>query len=103
MAQHWRRVLYLHSPFGLVARVSAEINKRDQTVAGPPLSPTRSFEGLGSQTDRERVLFIGTPFSNLCSLVHPLAIGRAVVCLVFVIACKYALGHSEVSQHLNLL
>ena len=50
MAQHWRRVLYPHSPFGLVARVSAT-HKRDQTVAGPPQSPPRSFEGSGSQTD----------------------------------------------------
>jgi hypothetical protein len=52
---------------------------------------------------RERVLFIGTPFSNLYTLVHTSAIGRVVVCLVFVIACKYALGHSEFSQSLNLL
>ena len=44
---------------------------------------------------REGVLFIGTPFSNLYTLVHAPAIGRVVVCLVFVIACKYALGHSE--------
>ena len=44
MAQHWRRVLNPHSPFGLVARVSAT-HKRDQTVAGPPQSPTRSLEG----------------------------------------------------------
>ena len=43
-------VLYAHSPFGLVARVSAT-HKRDQTVAGPPQSPTRSLEGSGSQTD----------------------------------------------------
>jgi hypothetical protein len=50
VAQNWRRVLYPHSPFGLVARVSAT-HKRDQTVAGPPQSPTRSFEGSGSQTD----------------------------------------------------
>jgi hypothetical protein len=49
VAQHWCRVLYPHSPFGLVARVSAT-HKRDQTVAGPPQSPTRSFEGSGSQT-----------------------------------------------------
>jgi hypothetical protein len=48
-------------------------------------------------------LFIGTSFSNLYTLVHAPAIGRVVVCLVFVIACKYALGHSEVSQPLNLL
>ena len=53
--------------------------------------------------ERERVLFIGTPFSNLYTLVYAPAIGRVVVCLVFVIACKYALGHSEVSQPLNLL
>ena len=52
---------------------------------------------------REGVLFIGTPFSNLYTLVHAPAIGRVVVCLVFVIACKYALGHSEFSQSLNLL
>ena len=34
-------VLYPHSLFGLVARDSAT-HKRDQTVAGPPQSPTRS-------------------------------------------------------------
>ena len=30
-------------------------HKRDQTVAGPPQSPTRSFEGSGSQTDPEKI------------------------------------------------
>ena len=39
----WRRVLYPHSPFGLVARLSAT-HKRDKTVSGPPQSPTRSLE-----------------------------------------------------------
>jgi len=29
---------------------------------------------------RERVLFIGTPFSNLYTLVHAPAIGRVVAC-----------------------
>ena len=41
---------YPHSPFGLVARLSAT-HKRAQTVSGPPQSPTRSLEVSGSQTD----------------------------------------------------
>ena len=45
-----RRALYPHSPFGLVARLSAT-HKRAQTVSGPPQSLTRSNEVSGSQTD----------------------------------------------------
>jgi hypothetical protein len=40
--------------------------------------------------------------SSLYTLVNTPTRGRVVVCLVFVIACKYALGHSYVSQPLNL-
>ena len=58
---------------------------------------------IQSHFDVREILFIGTPFSNLYTFVHPPAIGRVVVCLVFVIACKYDLGHSEFSQPLNLL
>jgi hypothetical protein len=47
---------------------------------------------------RERVLFIGAQFSSLYTLVNTPTRGRVVVCLVFVIVCKYALGHSYVSQ-----
>ena len=36
----WRRVLYPHSPFGLVSAT----HKRAQTVSGPPQSPTRSLK-----------------------------------------------------------
>jgi len=55
---------------------------------------------------RERVLFIGTQFSNLYTTVDTPARGRVCVCVVFVClvsACKYVLGHSRVSQPLNLL
>jgi hypothetical protein len=51
---------------------------------------------------RESVSFIGTRFSNLCTSVDTPTRGRVVVCLVFVISYKYALGHSLVSQPLNL-
>jgi hypothetical protein len=54
---------------------------------------------------RESVLFIGTQFSNLYTAVDTPAMGRVVVCLVFVclvFVCKYVLGHSRVSQPLNL-
>jgi hypothetical protein len=47
---------------------------------------------------RESLLFIGTQFSNLYTSVHTPTRGRVVVCLVFVIASKYALGHSQVSE-----
>jgi hypothetical protein len=49
----------------------------------------------------ERVLFIGTQFSNLYTAVDTPALGRVVVCLVFVylvFVCKYVLGHSRVSE-----
>ena len=49
---------------------------------------------------RERVLFIGTQFSNLYTAVDTPVRGRVGVCVVFV--CKYVLGHSRVSQPLNL-
>jgi hypothetical protein len=49
---------------------------------------------------RERVLFIGTQCSNLYTAVDTPARGRVGVCVVFV--CKYVLGHSRVSQPLNL-
>jgi len=48
---------------------------------------------------RERVLFIGTQFSNLYTAVDTPA--RGCVCVVFV--CKYVLGHSRVSQPLTSL
>jgi len=41
-------------------------HKRDQTVAGPPQSPTRSFAGSGSQTDPQ------TPWYNGRALPRPL-------------------------------
>jgi hypothetical protein len=50
---------------------------------------------------RERVLFIGTQFSNLYTAVDTPAKGRVGLCVVFVclvFACKYELGHSRVSQ-----
>ena len=57
------------------------------------------------EDERERVLFIGTQFSNLYTAVDTPAMGRVVVCLVFVYlvcVCKHVLGHSRVSQPLNL-
>ena len=54
---------------------------------------------------RDSVLFIGTQFSNLYIAVDTPARGRVVVCLVcvcLVFVCKYVLGHSRVSQSLNL-
>ena len=48
----------------------------------------------------ERVLFNGTQFSNLYTTVDTPARGCVWVCVVFV--CKYVLGHSRVSQPLNL-
>jgi hypothetical protein len=50
---------------------------------------------------RESVLFIGTQFSNLYTAVDTPAKGRVGVCVVFVFACKYVLGHSPVSQPPN--
>jgi hypothetical protein len=50
---------------------------------------------------RESVLFIGTQFSNLYTVVDTPAKGRVGVCVVFVFACKYVLGHSQVSQPPN--
>jgi hypothetical protein len=49
---------------------------------------------------RERVLFIGTQFSNPYTAVDAPARDRVGVCVVFV--SKYVLGHSRVSQPLNL-
>jgi hypothetical protein len=50
---------------------------------------------------RESMLFIGTQFSNLYTAVDTPAKGRVGVCVVFVFACKYVLGHSRVSQPPN--
>ena len=47
------------------------------------------------------MLFIGTQFSNLYTAVDTPAKGRVCVCVVFVFACKYVLGHSRVSQPPN--
>ena len=46
------------------------------------------------------MLFVRTRFSNLYTAVDTPARGRVGVCVVFV--CKYVLGHSRVSQPLNL-
>ena len=60
----------------------------------------------GPQREREsESVFIGTQFSNLYTAVDTPARGRVVVCLVFVCLVfvrKYVLGHSRVSQPLNL-
>jgi hypothetical protein len=62
-------------------------------LAADPCKPARA-------ACRERELFIGTQFSNLYTTVDTPARGRVGVCVVFV--CKYVLGHSRVSQPLNL-
>ena len=74
---------------------------------GTPGTPTASllclwlhFSRRASQAS-ERVLFIGTQFSNLYTAVDTPANGRVGVCVVFVFACKYVLGHSRVSQPPN--
>jgi hypothetical protein len=80
---------------------------------GKPLSQKESLSikhapaGCGgySSCERECVLFIGTQFSNLYTAVDTLAMDRVVVCLLsvsLVFVCKYVLGHSRVSQPLNL-
>jgi hypothetical protein len=69
----------------------------------PPWSfgfDSQTFPSPPPPSFRERVLFIGTQFSNLYTAVDTPARGRVVVCLVFV--CKYVLGRSRVSQPLNL-
>ena len=77
------------------------------------LSARAAAEGRGrmsrctaaSAVVRESELFIGTQFSNLYTAVDTPARGRVVVCLVFVclvFVCTYVLGHSRVSQPLNL-
>ena len=89
------------------------------TVTGPMTSGARTAALVSSRcahrcagvqphcdaSVRESVLFIGTQFSNLYTAVDTPARGRVVVCLVFVclvFVCKYVLGHSRVSQPLNL-
>jgi hypothetical protein len=65
VAQHWRRVLYPHSPFGLVARVSAT-HKRDQTLPvrpnhRPALSRVRRGEGDALCQRRSSAVPVGPP------------------------------------------
>ena len=65
--------------------------------------PLPGVAGRGGGGLLESVLFIGTQFSNLYTAVD--TPGRVCVCVVFVclvFACKYVLGHSRVSQPLNL-
>jgi hypothetical protein len=76
--------------FNQTPRHSISLNAKDAIFAG---------------TNRECVLFIGTQFSNLYTAVDTPARVRVGVCVVFVclvFACKYVLGHSRVSQPLNL-
>jgi hypothetical protein len=63
------------------------------------------FSVFSRKARSESVLFIGTQFGNLYTAVDTPARGRVGVCVVFVclvFACKYVLGHSRVSQPLNL-
>jgi hypothetical protein len=65
----------------------------------------KCFWAAMKRAERERVLFIGTRFSNLYTAVDTPARSRVIVCLVFVclvFVCKYVIGHSRVSQPLNL-
>jgi hypothetical protein len=73
--------------------MSIVVNDEEAELSTPMLSALRGTE---------RVLFIGTQFSNLYTSVYPPTRGRVVVCSVFVIACKYEFGNSQVSQPLNL-
>jgi len=64
-----------------------------------PTSPVHQEARDGANQQRQK--FIGTQFSNLPFYpVYPPAKGRVVVCLVFVIACKYAM-HSGVHRFLT--
>ena len=75
------------------------INPPPEREGGRETGRERGREG-GRTFWRESVLFIGTQFSNLYTAVDTPARGRVGVCVVFV--CKYVLGHSRVSQPLNL-
>ena len=97
---------------GIQSNVGEE---RCSTMSSPPLSdrglgdagvlPPDASEPEDGDDDlirflRERVLFIGTQFSNLYTSVDTSVRGRVGVCVVFV--CKYVPRHSRVSQPLNL-
>jgi hypothetical protein len=69
-------------------------------VLAHPLPNCRLYYSQVTVEPQERVLFIGTQFSNLYTAVDTPVRGRVGVCVVFV--CKYVLGHSRVSQPLNL-
>ncbi len=66
-----------------------------------PLDLLRLIYEETHHQNRESVLFIGTQFNNLYTAVDTPAKGRGGVCVVFVFACKYVLGHSRVSQPPN--
>ena len=78
----------------------AVINNNSRTLE-PGGAGEQEEEDLFVFNDRECVLFIGTQFSNLYTAVDTPAKGRLGVCVVFVFACKYVLGHSRVSQPPN--
>ena len=60
MAQHWRRVLYPHSPFGLVARVSAT-NKR-----GSAAHSVKTAAHVHPTLIRGGLLGLGDPWAASC-------------------------------------
>ncbi len=95
----------IYSLLPLVSSVAPRLRSRNLT-----LSARAAAEGRGrmsgctaaSAVVRESELFIGssTQFSNLYTAVDTPARGCVGVCVVFV--RKYVLGHSRVSQPLNL-
>ena len=87
MELDWRAIQVRESGHGRL--------RRSRPRASVPSAAVRAIGVL-----RERVLFIGTQFSNLYTLVDTSARGRVGVCVVCV--CKYVLGRSRVSQPLNL-
>ena len=100
MAQHWRQELCPHSPFGLVARVSAT-HERDQTVAGPPQSATRSFAGSGSQTDPQPPWYNGRAWGEQCvysSGAHCISIRMMRMCALECV-CVCARARASVCMH----
>ena len=91
-------------------RAPCAAHRKCQRLGVPPRKHSNNTRGMTNiapfvnRTSAEReCCFIGTQFCHLYTSVYPPTQGRVVVCLVFVIACKYARRLSQVSQPLNLL
>ena len=97
----WERLLLMRS--GPSTALTRSTVSPEESAVVFTASCAASFDWvaiLQNSPTRESVLFIGTQFSNLYTAVDTPARGRVGVCVVFV--CKYVLGHSRVSQPLNL-